>query len=256
MVRDPAGVYVVTYQSDPGGTTPRASRRACSTGRPRPGTWSPPHPLAPTLAPSADDRMIDGALVFTGISSCSASSTRRAPSPRSSRSPGRRPACRRAPGSWWAGPTSRWCGGTIENYEFVMAPGHWRLVATSNNLDQPWMFTLAGNPATVTGWLRWTRRVRPRHPLRAVQRRARHLEHRVRARQFGLPLRCQLAPEPLLLPLYAGVTSSPNSAAGAMPPSVWPGAPTWSTGRCRPVDTGRRSRPSQAAGHGPEVRAG
>ena len=36
--------------------------------------------------------------------------------------------------------------GTIENYEFVMAAGRWRLVATSNNLDQPWLFTLAGNP--------------------------------------------------------------------------------------------------------------
>jgi hypothetical protein len=47
-------------------------------------------------------------------------------------------------------------GGTIENYEFVMAAGTWRLVATSNNLDQPWMFTLAGNPAQAVGWLQWT----------------------------------------------------------------------------------------------------
>jgi len=29
-------------------------------------------------------------------------------------------------------------------------------VATSNNLDQPWIFTLAGDPDTPSGWLRWT----------------------------------------------------------------------------------------------------
>ncbi len=47
-------------------------------------------------------------------------------------------------------------GGTIENYEFVTVAGRWRLVATSNNLDQPWIFTLAGDPATAAGWLRWS----------------------------------------------------------------------------------------------------
>jgi hypothetical protein len=46
-------------------------------------------------------------------------------------------------------------GDTIENYQFVHAAGRWRLVATSNTLDQPWLFTLAGDPATATGWLRW-----------------------------------------------------------------------------------------------------
>jgi len=34
--------------------------------------------------------------------------------------------------------------------------GVWHLVATSNNLDQPWLFTLAGDPALPAGWLRWT----------------------------------------------------------------------------------------------------
>ena len=29
-------------------------------------------------------------------------------------------------------------------------------MATSNNLDQPWMFTLAGNPARAAGWLLWS----------------------------------------------------------------------------------------------------
>ena len=37
-------------------------------------------------------------------------------------------------------------GGTVENYEFVMVAGRWRLVATSDNLDQPWLFTLARVP--------------------------------------------------------------------------------------------------------------
>jgi hypothetical protein len=47
-------------------------------------------------------------------------------------------------------------GGTIENYEFLTVGGVWHLVATSNNLDQPWLFTLAGDPALPAGWLRWT----------------------------------------------------------------------------------------------------
>jgi hypothetical protein len=47
-------------------------------------------------------------------------------------------------------------GDTIEIYEFLMLAGRWRLVATSNTLDQPWLFTLAGDPRTATGWLRWT----------------------------------------------------------------------------------------------------
>ena len=46
---------------------------------------------------------------------------------------------------------------TVENYEFVTVDGAWHLVATSNTLDQPFIFTLGpGDPATPSTWLRWS----------------------------------------------------------------------------------------------------
>ena len=46
---------------------------------------------------------------------------------------------------------------TVENYEFVTVDGAWRLVATSNTLDQPFLFTLGpGDPATPSTWLHWS----------------------------------------------------------------------------------------------------
>ena len=133
-------------------------------------------------------------------------------------------------------------GGTIENYEFVMAAGHWRLVATSNNLDQPWLFTLAGDPATAAGWLQWTGGYQLDVPSEAFNSGPGISEHRT----TSTPIRpsCaigHLAARPLLLPaLRRAATSSPSSAAGVMPRSVWPAAPIWSTGRYRPAEPPRR----------------
>ena len=46
---------------------------------------------------------------------------------------------------------------TVENYEFVTVDGSWHLVATSNTLDQPFLFTLGpGDPATPSTWLHWS----------------------------------------------------------------------------------------------------
>jgi hypothetical protein len=46
---------------------------------------------------------------------------------------------------------------TVENYEFLTVNGAWTLVATSNTLDQPYIFTLgAGNPMTPATWLTWS----------------------------------------------------------------------------------------------------
>jgi hypothetical protein len=157
IVRDPAGRFVVTYQSDPGGTTPAGVQaRLFYRTSPNLVTWSPPHPLAPSLAPSPHDRMIDGAFVFTGhqlLLGFKYSSPRQPDVFELARSTSGLPQ-----GPWQpvGRPDIDVVGGTIENYEFVMVAGRWRLVATSDNLDQPWMFTLAGNPDTTTGWLRWT----------------------------------------------------------------------------------------------------
>ena len=52
-------------------------------------------------------------------------------------------------------PTISVYGDTFENYEFVMIDDQWRLVATSNTGDQPWMFTLEGSPSVPSSWLEW-----------------------------------------------------------------------------------------------------
>ena len=44
-------------------------------------------------------------------------------------------------------------GDTIENYQFVALQGSWRLLATSNQFDRPFLFTLAGDPHDPRGWL-------------------------------------------------------------------------------------------------------
>jgi len=142
IVRDPAGQFVVTYQT-PTGLDYRTSANASLT------TWSAPHPLGPGLA----SRMIDGALAFTGngvILGFKAGTTTQhfeiawAPS---------------LTGTFHVigQPNINIYNDTVENYEFLTVNGAWTLVATSNTLDQPYIFTLgAGNPMTPATWLTWS----------------------------------------------------------------------------------------------------
>lgn len=157
IVRGPTGQYLVTYQSDPGASSPsddlaRLFYRTSSNL----STWSAPHPLAQSLAPAAGDRMIDGAFVFTGhelLVGFKFSSPTQPDVFEIARSTTGLP---RGPWRLVGRPDIEVDSGTIENYEFVKAAGAWRLVATSNNLDQPWLFTLTGDPAFAAGWLRWS----------------------------------------------------------------------------------------------------
>jgi hypothetical protein len=157
IVLGPTGEYLVTYQSDPGASPPSddLAHLFYRTSKDL-STWSVPHPLAQSLAPSAGDRMIDGAFVFTGhqlLLGFKFSSPTQPDVFEIARS------TTGLPGGPWrlvGNPDIEVDGGTVENYEFVMADGSWRLVATSNNLDQPWIFTLAGNPARAAGWLLWS----------------------------------------------------------------------------------------------------
>lgn len=157
VVRNPAGGFLVTYQSDPGsGQPPGTQSRLFYRTSPNLVTWSPAYPLAASLAPAAADRMIDGAFVYTGdqlLLGFKYSSPTQPDIFEMARSTTGQP---QGPWQLVGRPDIQVVGGTIENYEFVKALGHWRLVGTSNNLDQPWLFTLAGNPATATGWLQWT----------------------------------------------------------------------------------------------------
>lgn len=142
IVRDPEGNFVVTYQT-PEGLEYRTSSSPSLT------TWSRPHPLAHGLA----GRMIDGALAFTGhgvILGFKAGTT-----------------SQHFEIAWAPSLTGRFelvgrpdivlYDDTVENYEFLTVGGTWHLVATSNTLDQPFIFVLGpGDPSVPTTWLHWT----------------------------------------------------------------------------------------------------
>jgi hypothetical protein len=157
IVRDPTGGFIVTYQSDPGASAPSTARSRLYYRTSRDLVhWSAPHALAQTLAPAPDDRMIDGALVFTGrqlLLGFKFSSSDQSDVFEMARSTSGRP---EGPWQLVGRPDIEVEGGTIENYEFLTLGGTWHLMATSDNLDQPWLFTLAGDPAVPAGWLDWT----------------------------------------------------------------------------------------------------
>ncbi len=142
IVRDPAGEFVVTYQT-PTGLDYRVSPDSSLQ------KWSSPHPLGRGLA----HRMIDAALAFTGhgvILGFKAGTTKQhfeiawAPS-------------LTATFHLVGRPDIVVYGDTVENYEFLTVDGAWNMVATSNTLDQPFLFTLApGDPANPKTWLQWS----------------------------------------------------------------------------------------------------
>ncbi|HSZ37429.1 MAG TPA: hypothetical protein VK773_10095 [Acidimicrobiales bacterium] len=143
IVRDPEGKFVVTYQTTSGALEYRISSSPALT------TWSRPYPLAHGLA----GRMIDGALAFTGngvILGFKAGTT-----------------SQHFEIAWAPSLTGRFrivgqpdivvYGDTVENYEFLTMGGVWHLIATSNTLDQPFVFTIgAGDPSAPATWLRWS----------------------------------------------------------------------------------------------------
>jgi hypothetical protein len=141
IVRDPSGQFIVTYQT-PSGLEYRTSRDESLE------FWSSAHPLGHGLA----NRMIDAALAFTGrgvILGFKAGTTSQhfeiawAPT---------------LGGTFHlvGRPDIQIYNDTVENYEFVTTGGTWRLVATSNTLDQPFIFTLGpGDPSVPSTWLHW-----------------------------------------------------------------------------------------------------
>jgi hypothetical protein len=54
-------------------------------------------------------------------------------------------------------PDIRVLGDTVENYQFIRIDGKWKLLATSNALDRPYLFDLVGDPSRPAGWLRWSK---------------------------------------------------------------------------------------------------
>ena len=141
IVRSPAGFFIVTYQT-PQGLAYRTSRSS------RLRSWSAPHPLGRGLA----HRMIDAALAFTGHGVVLGFKAGTTP--------------QHFEIAWAASLSGKFhlvgqpdiavYNDTVENYEFVTVDGGWHLVATSNTLDQPFLFTLdPGDPAVPSTWLHW-----------------------------------------------------------------------------------------------------
>jgi hypothetical protein len=143
IVRDPSGQFVVTYQT----TSDQLEYRTSANDKL--DRWSSPHALAHGLA----HRMIDAALAFTGhgviLGFKAGSQTQHFEIAwASSLSDSFRLVGR---------PDISLYNDTVENYEFLTVDGHWGLVATSNTLDEPFIFTLApGDPAHPATWLQWS----------------------------------------------------------------------------------------------------
>jgi len=145
IVRDPEGQFVVTYQLQRGDHDQLAYR--ISNG-PTLSHWSAAHSLARGLA----GRMIDPALAWTGdgviLGFKGGTAVQHfeiawAPSLTGTF---------RVVGQ----PDIAYYNDTVENYEFLTVDGAWHLVATSNTLDQPFVFTLGpGDPKVAATWLHW-----------------------------------------------------------------------------------------------------
>ncbi len=158
IVRSPSGTFVATYDSNPDVGSGAQSKLYYRTSTDL-TTWSPPEPLALSLHPAPGDRMIDAALAWTGhglilgykygtATGTTSQHFEIAWSPSGSL---------RGPWSYVGRPDIVVHGDTVENLEFVAVAGRWHLVATSNTFDQPWMFTLSGDPTKPSSWLHWSR---------------------------------------------------------------------------------------------------
>jgi hypothetical protein len=154
LVRAPDGTFVATYDSPPGEHGRTQAKLYDRTSRDL-VHWSAPHRLAPRLYPSPTVRMIDPALAWTGAGLMLAYKVGTTSQPQAFEIA--RSASGSLTGPWQVvgRPDIRIDGDTVENYELLTLGGVWHLVATSNTLDQPWLFTLGGDPGDPASWLRW-----------------------------------------------------------------------------------------------------
>jgi hypothetical protein len=155
LVREPSGVYVATYDAPPNESGPTQAKLYYRTS----GDlvhWSGPHPLAAQIHPAPGTRLIDPALAWTANGLLLAYKVGTTSQTQAFEIAWSRSGSLAGPWSVVGRPDIRVYGDTFENYELVGVHGRWHLVATSNSFDQPWIFTLAGNPSLPSGWLHWT----------------------------------------------------------------------------------------------------
>jgi hypothetical protein len=154
VVRSPSGTFVSTYDSPPGENGPTQAKLYYRTSADL-VHWSAPQPLAPNLYPSPAVRMIDPALAWTGNGLVLAYKVGTTSQAQAFEIAWSRSGSLSGPWKVVGRPHVTVYNDTFENYELLTVKGVWHLVATSNTLDQPWIFTLSGPPKNPSSWLHW-----------------------------------------------------------------------------------------------------
>lgn len=154
VVRSPSGVFISTYDSPPGERGPKQAKLYYRTSSDL-EHWSLPHPLAPNLHPSPAARMIDPALAWNGNGLILAYKVGTTTQPQAFEIAWSKSGSLAGPWTVIGQPDIKIYNDTLENYELLSLKGSWHLVATSNTLDQPWIFTLSGSPKNPSSWLHW-----------------------------------------------------------------------------------------------------
>jgi hypothetical protein len=153
IVRSPNGQLVITYQSfvhDQHGGLAKLYYRTTSDFV----HFSAAHQLLRPVFTAPADRLIDPALAWTPagllLGFKTGQDTQAFEIARSTTG--------RLTGPWAlvGKPDIRVFGDTIENYQFIEIDGRWKLLATSNELDRPFLFDLVGDASRPEGWLRWS----------------------------------------------------------------------------------------------------
>ncbi len=156
VVQAPDGTWVITYQSfvhDVAGGEAKLYYRTTPDFR----TFSPARPLGRELHPGAADRMIDAAVAWTPAGLLLAYKVGVKDGAQAFELARSRTGLLDGPWELVGRPDISVFGDTIENYQLLPMGGSWRLLATSNQFDRPFLFTLAGNPRDPRGWLHWSK---------------------------------------------------------------------------------------------------
>ncbi|MHB8317854.1 MAG: hypothetical protein ACYDEP_01280 [Acidimicrobiales bacterium] len=161
VARSPNGTFVVAFGSAGGtnGTVNKSFYRTSTNLQ----SWSAPHPLAANMAPNPKDPMIDPVVAYTGYGAVLGFKTGSSEFPTSTNVSGQAAEVAWSPSGSLNGPW-KYVGrldasvynDTFEDTEFFTVAGRWYLLGMSNTLDQPWLYTLSGNPSTPSGWLKWS----------------------------------------------------------------------------------------------------
>ena len=147
--------FVVTYQSfvhDTNGAQPKLYYRTTADFR----RFSAARPLGHELHPAASDRMIDAAVAWTPAGLLLGYKYGRTDGVQAFELARSSTGALDGPWQLLGRPDISVYSDTIENYQFLHLGGGWQLLATSNRLDRPFLFTLAGDPLTPVGWLHWS----------------------------------------------------------------------------------------------------